>query len=859
MSADDGHAIALTVSTPAWADRPFHAEPMTIGVPFPQGLVPDAARIGLVDGDGRAVPVQAQPTERWPDGSVRWALVDFQATGEAADRRAYRLRTDGGAVVRSSPRLTMTQASGRIVVDTGTARFEIGPGVSFPFTGVTVDGDPAVDPSATALRFTDVRGRSRPARITRVELEEVGDLRSSVRLEAIVGPRRRPTLQVIARVHFFAGSSATRVAITCRNQRRAGHAGGFWELGDRGSVRMQDVSLHIALATAATGIQFAPDTGSRFEHAGGSLELYQASSGGAHGRQPNPPNRHDEAPSVSPGYRMRAGEIVSDGPRATPAVTLTHASGSASMAIEYFWQNFPKAIEADARGITLRLWPHQCAGHHELQGGEQKTHVLVIAFGADPIARDALFWGRAPSVAALPPQWYADSGAIRHMRPASEDRDGRYRQLVNLAIEGDDTFERKREAIDEYGWRNFGDLYADHENAFTPAPRPIVSHYNNQYDAVAGLALQFMRTGDVRWWRVMAELATHVTDIDVYHTDRDKAAYNHGLFWHTCHYVPAGRSTHRSYPRHPGVCGGGPASEHNYAAGLRLHWLLTGDRLSRDAAIGLARWVVDMDDGRKTILRWLTASATGLASATYSPDFHGPGRGAGHSILALLEGYRLTGERTFLAKAEELIRRCVHPADDIAALDLLDAERRWSYTVFLQALGKYLDDKAELGELDPAYAYGRASLLHYARWMAAHEYPYLDKPERLEFPTETWAAQDMRKCEVFTIAAQHTTGPERDRFINRAGFFFEYSVSTLVATESRSLTRPLVLLLSNGFRHAALQARLEPPPASPALASEGMPTAFRPQKAIAKRRLVLAGAAAALAAVIFVIACLAIR
>ena len=71
----------------------------------------------------------------------------------------------------------------------------------------------------------------------------------------------------------------------------------------------------------------------------------------------------------------------------------------------------------------------------------------------------------------------------------------------------------------------------------------------------------------------MTELASHVTDIDIYHTDRDKAAYNSGLFWHTFHYVAAGKSTHRSYPRHAtGVCGGGPANEHNYTAGLLLHY-----------------------------------------------------------------------------------------------------------------------------------------------------------------------------------------------------------------------------------------------------------------------------------------------
>ena len=270
-------------------------------------------------------------------------------------------------------------------------------------------------------------------------------------------------------------------------------------------------------------------------------------------------------------------------------MTATHASGSVLVAVEHFWQNFPKAIEADGQRLTLRLWPRQFADAHEIQGGEQKTHAFTLAFGSDPMARDAAFWGRAPSIAAAAPEWYAATEAIPYLSPADEDVDRRYRLLVDAAIDGDEAFERKRETIDEYGWRNFGDIYADHENPFSSEAEPIVSHYNNQYDAVHGFAAQFMRTGDARWWRLMTELAVHVTDIDIYHTDRDKAAFSNGLFWHTFHYVGAGKSSHRSYPRRAGVCGGGPANEHNYAAGLRLHWLMTGDPLSREAAIGLAR------------------------------------------------------------------------------------------------------------------------------------------------------------------------------------------------------------------------------------------------------------------------------
>ena len=56
-------------------------------------------------------------------------------------------------------------------------------------------------------------------------------------------------------------------------------------------------------------------------------------------------------------------------------------------------------------------------------------------------------------------------------------------------------------------------------------------------------------------------------------------------------------------------------------------------------------------------------------------------------------------------------------------------------------------------------------MLHYARWMAGHERPYLDRPEILEFPTETWDAQDMRKSEVFDLAALHAASAfERAQF-----------------------------------------------------------------------------------------------
>jgi len=683
-------------------------------------------------------------------------------------------------------------------------------------------------------------GRSTPY-IDQMAIEENGPLRAAVRLDGSLWFPAIGKVRFSARLHFFAGSPTVRFAITLQNARKAAHPGGLWDLGNGGSIYIKDASFTLSVPPEREEgvVRFSPEPAVGFTTGAPPLEIYQDSSGGQNWHGSNHVNRHHIVPNSFRGYRLRLGGSEHSGLRATPVVALARRQSTVAVTMPYFWQNFPKAIEASEKGIVLRLFPSQYADVHEIQGGEQKTHEFYVAFGPDRVTAEPLAWARSPLQARATPEWYCTSGVVPYLTRRATDPNAAYLHLVDAAIEGDDTFEHKREVIDEYGWRHFGDIYGDHEAVFHKGPAPLVSHYNNQYDAIAGFAYQFLRSGDARWFRHMSELAAHVSDIDIYHTDQDKAAYNHGLFWHTYHYVDADTGTHRSYPRAARVCGGGPANEQNYTTGLMLHYFLTGNRASRETALGLARWVVDMDDGTRTVFRWLAGGYTGLASSSRSPSYHGPGRGAANSIAVLLDGHRLSGDPSFLVKAEQVIRRCIHPADDIAARNLLDAENRWFYIMFLQTLGRYLDYKAEIGAVDFMVVYARASLLAYVRWMADHEYPYLDKPDLLEYPTETWAAQDVRKSEVFKYAAKHAAGEDRSRFLERSDYFFRYSINTLSGMKTRTLARPVVLLLSFGFMQAWFQQH--PLAAAPAPAEEhhdfGRPMKFVPQKVRALRRL----------------------
>ena len=815
-------------------------EPVTWGLPFPRGLLDSAHDLVLADADGRCMPVQTRLLDRWSDGSVRWVLIDSQVGWSGSPSYCWLTKPTTASQSELGilpPRLSIIEQSGAVMIDTGAAQFRCDAAGPFPFKRVTnAHGADLIDGSLSGLRVRHADGDCYTLAIDGIDIEERGPVRAAIRWRGrLTRGSARGRLVLDARAEFFAGLPAVRMRLTIRNPQPAKHPANFWELGDPGSVLLREATLNLSLVgSGPVSVDCSVDPGSPLVHSTSPFELYQESSGGEHWNSRTHVNRDGRVPMGMRGYRLCAGEVRETGLRATPIVSVARGQSVLTVAVPHFWQNFPRSVDVREATLAIGLWPRQFPDVHELQGGEQKTHECAFAFGRDPVSDIPLEWCRDPSLVHADPSWYCDSGVVPHLVAENADPSVAYRDLVQAAVDGDNTFVAKRERIDEYGWRHFGDIYADHEAVLRQDDLPLVSHYNNQYDAIAGFAVQFFRSCDVRWWRQMVELAAHVIDIDLYHAADDKVAYSGGAFWHTSHYVDAGRSTHRSYPRAPGVNGGGPSCEHNYTAGLVLHHFLTGSDQSRAAVIQLADWVVQIEDGNRTRFRWLDRGDTGLASATRDLAYHGPGRGAAYSISALLDGYRLTGRDGYREKAEQLIRRCIHPGDDVAGRRLLNAEERWSYTIFLQALGRYLDDSAERGTRGLMYAWARDSLLLYARWMAEVERPYLDTPECLEYPTETWPATDMRKCEVLLLASLHASdAAERQRLRDRAAFFFASSTETLHGMPTRTLARPVVILLMNGFRMGWFTAHADasaPAPEAGTPCDFGTPCSFTPQR-----------------------------
>jgi hypothetical protein len=770
----------------------------------------------------------------WHDGSIKWLLFDCLVEAPPQKEVIWEIASSPGHAEHDV--LRVTELAHAFRVETGKATFHLGRQSFQPFQQVEVEGLPLLEDKRSQLVLRDAQGRVCTPLIDHIELEDNGPVRATLRFEGHF--LRGCPCRFVARVCFFAGTGLVRLRFTVHNSRRARHRNGLWDLGDPGSVLFRSLVLELAVNKATSErMMWRTEAGLAFRsQAWGPLEIYQDSSGGENWQSRNHVNRMGQVPCAFRGYRTEVGGDRQAGLRAEPQVAVCGPSGFVAVAVPEFWQQFPKALAVDEELIRIGLFPEQWADLFELQGGEQKTHTVWFQFGpARSSPEAALGWVHQPVCARATPEWYAASGAIPHLQPAADDIDDRFQTLLAEALEGPNNLFARREIIDEYGWRNYGDVYADHEAAYYDGPKPVISHYNNQYDLVYGTLVQFFRTGDTRWLDLHEPLARHVIDIDIYHTDRDKAAYNGGLFWHTDHYRDAGTSTHRCYSRanqKPGArYGGGPCNEHNYTTGLLHHYYLTGDPNAREAVISLAEWVIGMDDGRRTIFSLVDDGPTGYASSTAERDYHGPGRGCGNSINALLDGWLVSAEGKYLVKAEELIRRSIHPSDDIPARDLLIAEVRWSYTVFLTALARYLELKATAGQLDWMYAYGRASLLHYARWMLNHETTYFTHPEQLEYPTETWAAQDFRKANVLRLASRWCEDPLRSRLLDKAGALMDQAWRDLGRFTNPATTRALAIGCVESVKDAYFShKRVDPLPKGANVAAFDEPRAFRCQR-----------------------------
>lgn len=809
-------------------------EPVTTGIPFPKGHVHDLSSLSLINEDGVPQRFQSSVLATWPDHSLKWVLFDFQANVTAHENLTMSLEnTIHSSNDFSVAAIKTEEREETLVVDTGAAIFIIDRKKFKPFMSVKIGDHEMIDPEQSIVQLTDKNQIHYEPVIDHLHWETDGPLRKTLKIDGHFPetvPDGRP-VQFTSRIFFYYNKRYARIDFSLLNPNAALHHGGLWDLGDPGSYLFSDLTIRVSLInknkpvlidcvvkedTAHTSNPI--EENKAYEQACGThLNIYQDSSGGENWDCSNHVNRDNEVRHRFKGFSLYSdNQLLYSGSRALPVITVKDECNKITGTIKNFWQNFPNALEGKGRCLFFRLFPGQYDDFYELQGGERKTHSVYMDFS--PFDDDnTLDWIEYPLIASADPATYAEAGVFPYIVPDTELENKELLALVNTAIEGDRSFFKRREMIDEYGWRNFGELYADHEKIDNNDDKPFISHYNNQYDCINGFLSRYAASGDFRWFLLADQLCAHVKDIDIYHTEDDRPEFNHGLFWHTNHHKDAGTATHRCYSKlqvEPALLssyGGGPALSHCYSTGLLNHYYLTGDVSSKEAVIELASFIIDNIRMERTLLSRTIKVIKNIKKNIINNKndrvvlekiygLNGPGRSSGNALSVLLDAYILTSEKIYMNYNEFLICKCINPSDSIEKRDLLDIENRWMYTIFLVSTGKFLDLKSNMKQYDEISEYAQVSLVNYGRWMAKHERPYLLTPEKLDFPNETWAAQDFRKTVVFLKCLKYCLENQYcEIFRTKASFFQIESLKYLNAYKTSNLTRPIILLLQNAF------------------------------------------------------------
>jgi len=286
-SASGAQALDVPIVLTEAAGVARSADPVSIGVPVPRGLLKDTSRLCVLDAAGAKVPAQFEvlmhwwPTPKYPDAgkSIRWVLVDFQADVPAGGKAAYRLADRGPGPRPTSP-VTVQRGADGVAVTTGPLEFTVSSKAFRLFDRVELDGKEVVSAAETdglcvegmdgkryyagkdlrkppVLAPTDYRGgydgwlrgyQHNPPKRLRVTVEKSGPVRTVVMIDGVmqalsaggdygfvvynaagekVGPIRLPCrdeqIGFRIRIHAYAGKPFVRVFHTLINLRGKSH------------------------------------------------------------------------------------------------------------------------------------------------------------------------------------------------------------------------------------------------------------------------------------------------------------------------------------------------------------------------------------------------------------------------------------------------------------------------------------------------------------------------------------------------------------------------------------------------------------------------------------------------------------
>ncbi len=632
--------VRLTVSEPSQIAR--QGWPVTSGVPLPSGVLRDADHAALYDDEGKQLPLQTEALVRWPDGSIRWLLLDFPINLQQGETSRLILRY-GENDRREKPGnpLRVDETDESVTVVTGPLKLELSKSQFRLLDRVWFDRNSDVqfsdDERITASQGAGVELTTPDGEVFRADfractmrVEQSGPLRACIRVEGDHTNASGKMFRYVVRLHAYRGQPFIRLDYTFIN--------------DNQPVLMSKIkSLELVFARA--------------ERSGKQRALLQG--------ELETPARLFQVDEQQ--YEINGKK---SGKRAAGWAAVGDEGGGLAVGVREFWQNWPKslAVESDGKvdqnarvrvGICpafpegfydgkplmeeVQLYYYLRGGVYTYKIGCAKTHELWAHFhpGAPDEAQLGDFYRALdkPLLAQCDPEYVLSTRAAGKISPADPKKSLGYDALVNEFL---DFHLKDQEKQREYGFLNYGDWYWNDPDV------SAVMWGNLEYDLPRGFFLQYLRSGDRRFFDRAEQAARFRIDVGVIHAV-NKSLFEYpasasemgpGSIWphnvgHTGGYY--GRYADGQYYDLPPLkfvipyaCLGNCDPGHHWIGGSFDYFCLTGDRRVLEVAVMSADHVAK------------------ICPTLYSDHI----RQIGWPLHMMLDAYEATGDKKYLAAAE---------------------------------------------------------------------------------------------------------------------------------------------------------------------------------------------------------------
>ena len=483
-------SLRITVRDSTGADG---VRPVTGGVPIARGSAPEGTVFTLQDNRGRHVPLQTAVIAQWPDGSVRWVLLDFQSKLPPLGEEKY-LLSWGDEAVDIAVADPIRPATGEACRKGNIDELSLQSGT----VSVSCPADGLLDISdclRVSLHVIDAAGNICPAVPRTSEIETLGPLRTTLAIGGdFLNSSGDRLFQFRLRVSIFAGLTRIRLEpaliVDC----------------DTGIVQqIRGLNLAVRPVGTSASCRLGGDPGWSGSP-GSAVRVFQ---------------RDDR------NYEVQGTDTA--GRRAPGWAELTHARGVVALALRDFWQQWPKSLECTAGGLEVGLFPLFTAGDFEhvepwwkydylfsgncyrLRTGQARRWDVWLDSAGEGESLAGV--ANAPLVPIPDPAQAIATGVWDTILPAGAEGMAHYDEWAESLF---DQYRASTETARDYGAMNWGDWYGER----------VVNWGNNEYDTPNLGLIQYARTGDLKYFYAADAGTRHMVEVDtVHHVNAELGEY----------------------------------------------------------------------------------------------------------------------------------------------------------------------------------------------------------------------------------------------------------------------------------------------------------------------------------------------